>query len=268
MSIEKYILAKIAEDQVRRGNISIANQFHHLRNQYYYFREKAASAYSAVEQKVNDEGYGGLAEILNRQFRYGREGTYNALSMIDAYFSRLEHFLLLALPFASFDRTKDNLAEFVGRNWSDKLKRIVNVQSPPMRDYYARLVVIKEKYRNTFAHGGFEKKGASFYFHLSGFGAIPVRMSGYKHSVHFNLLPIEADSFNEVCRLFDKVDDWLKESALPLAWMYAASGLDLRFDEKYISEMMTAAKDHDLFEEWLHKESIIVDIYSNADYCR
>lgn len=263
---EKNILTEIAGDQIKSGNISIANQFHRLGNQYYYFRKKAISSYSPTEQSCNDEGIDGLAEILNQQFRNSAMGAYNALAMIDAYFSRLEHFLVLALPFSAFDRTKDDLTEFVGRIWSGKLRRILDIQSSPMCDYYSRLVAIKEKYRNTFAHGGFEKKGASFYFHLSGFGVIPANMSGHKHSVHFNLFPIEAENFNKICSLFDEVDEWLKETGIPLAWRYAESGLDLRFDENHILEMLAAAADPDAFEEWLDKESYYADLYSNADY--
>lgn len=263
---EKHILSKVAQEQIKSGNITIANQFQRLGNQYRYFRERAISTYSPSEPKETDDSIDGIAKSLNRHFRAAAESAYNALAMIDAYFSRLEHFLVLALPFSSFDRNTDDLTEFVGNIWSEKIKRVLNVKEQPAHGYYDRLVAVKEKYRNTFAHGGFEKKGASFYFHLPHFGAIPASMSGHKHSVHFNLFPIEEQNFNEVCTLFDQVDNWLKDSGLPSAWKYAESGLDLRFDEGYLEEMLSAANEPARFDEWLDHESYMADMYSNADY--
>lgn len=263
---EKHILAEIAEDQIKSGNITIANQFHRLGKQYIYFREKAEAAYSPPAQKTNNGSVDGLAELLNRGFRASAEGAFNALAMVDSYFSRLEHLLVLALPFSSYDRTTDDLTDFVGKIWSEKMKRVLDIKSLPMHGYYDRLVAVKEKYRNTFAHGGFEKKGASFYFHLQHFGAIPASMSGHKHSVHFNFFPIECESFKEICSLFDEVDDWLKLTGMPSAWRFAESGLDLSFDDKRVSEMLSAASDPDSFSEWLKIESYVADMHANADY--
>ena len=79
---EKHILAEIAEDQIKSGNITIANQFHRLGNQYIYFREKAESAYSPPTQEPNDGSVDGLAELLNRSFRASAEGAFNALAMV------------------------------------------------------------------------------------------------------------------------------------------------------------------------------------------
>lgn len=265
-SAEKHILAEVAEEQIKSGNITIANQFHRLGNQYAYFRERAESAHLPISQNATNDAIEGMANLLSHRFQVSAEGAYNALAMIDAYFSRLEHLLVLTLPFCSYERKQDDLTDFVGKIWSEKMKRVLNIEELPMHEYYDRLVNVKEKYRNTFAHGGFEKKGASFYFHLPHFGAIPASMSGHKNSVHFNLFPIETDTFNEICSLFDEVDKWFKATGIPLAWRFAESGLDLRFDEENISEMLAAASDPALFDEWLDKKSYFSDMYSNADY--
>jgi len=263
---EKSILAKMAQMQIKSGNITIANQFPRFRDVYDYFRNRAVECFKSPKQENVKEGMDGLVEALNTNNRAMTEGVYNALAMIEAYFSCLEHFLVLALPFASFDRKSDNLSTFVGGLWSEKMRRVLPWTDPKTQAFYSRLVSIKEKYRNTFAHGGFEKKGASFYFHLPPFGAIPASMSGHRDSVHFNFFPLEQSSFREVCNLFDEFDGWLRKEALPLAWKFAERGLSLRFDQSYLEELFKASIDEETYNKWIERESYYADMYSNADY--
>jgi hypothetical protein len=265
-SAEKHILSTLAQQQISDRNITIANNFHRLDGQYHYFREQAETAYIPQEHDKSNDSVEGISEILNRNFNAGRSGSFNALAMIDAYFSRLEHFFVLALAFSNYDRQSDNLVEFVGMVWSDKLKRILNVNETSVQIFYEQLVNVKEKYRNTFAHGGFEKSGQSFYFHLPSFGAIPASMSGHRESVHFNLFPVENDSFTNIFNLFDEFDNYLKNDALVSAWQFADSGLDLILEEKKLSEMLAESEDVDSFEQWIDREGYIADMYANADY--
>ncbi|WP_200382270.1 hypothetical protein [Thiococcus pfennigii] len=259
-----YIMISLCGNE--KLQITIANHFHTLDGQYHYFREQAETSYIPQERDRSNDPVEGAPEILNRNLSAGRSGSFNALAMIDAYFSRLEHFLVLALPFSNYDRQSDNLVDFVGMVWSDKLKRILNVSETSVQAYYEQLVSVKEKYRNTFAHGGFEKSGQSFYFHLPRFGAIPASMSGHRESVHFNLFPVENDSFNNICKLFDEFDNYLKNDALVSTWQFADSGLDLVLEEKKLSEMLAASEDVESFEQWIDREGYIAEMYANADY--
>jgi hypothetical protein len=263
---EKKILTNMAKDQIATANITIANRFNQLGNIYKHFREHAAICYGVLKKEGDSRDMEGVMKAMNDSFRANYEGSYNALAMIDAFFSRLEHFLVLALAFSSFDPETDNLSNFVGKIWSSKFNRIIPLTEPMAKNFYDKLVEVKEKYRNTFAHGGFEKKGASFYFHLSGFGAIPANMSGHRNSVHFNLFPLEENSYNSVCALFDDFDNWLKDEALPAAWKFSESGLNLRFDKKYLDKLLEVSTDATIFEEWLVRESYLADMYDNADY--
>ena len=49
--------------------------------------------------------------------------------MLSAYFSRLEHVLVLLLAFGDYDPQSDDLARFIGMIWSDKFKRLLKVDS-------------------------------------------------------------------------------------------------------------------------------------------
>ena len=263
---ERNILTKIAQTQIQSANITIINQFIRLSGAYDYFRNRVDECFKTLRNDKEQKDIDGLVEVLNRSFQAKAEGAYNAIAMIDAYFSRLEHFLVLALPFASFDRKLDNLSVFIGSIWSAKMKRVLPWVDPKTQAFYSKLISVKEKYRNTFAHGGFEKKGSSFYFHLPKIGAIPASMSGFRNSVHFSLFPLEESHYIEVCSLFDEFDGWLQDEALPTAWRFAGSGLDMRFDQKYLDELLEVSADLKAFEEWIKGEINYVNMLSNADY--
>ena len=57
---------------------------------------------------------------------------------------------------------------------------------------------IKENYRNYYAHGGFEKRGASLYFHFPGLGALPALLSNIKEKPHFSFFPVEEDEYKKI----------------------------------------------------------------------
>lgn len=263
---ETKILQSISQEQIKNGNITVENMFHRLRIRYDFFREQADLCFS----KKGKEQPGPYCDYISGSMNNGiqvKEKLVNySLAMIDAYFSWLEHFFVLSLPFVSFDRRKDDLSVFVGKFWSEKMKRVLDIENPFGKKFYDQLTQIKERYRNTFSHGGFEKEGASFFFHLPGFGAIPAKMSGYRHSVHFNYYPIEVENFQEICAFFDDFDKWLEETALPFAWKYAYSGLNLNFGEEALKKMLCAASCMKDFDKWLDIQSEIETMVLNADY--
>lgn len=263
---ETRILQSISKEQIKNGNIIVKNLFHSLKNRYLFFREQADLGFSK-KGKEQPGPYGdSISDRINNNIRLKNKSINNSLAMIDAYFSWLEHFFVLSLPFVSFDRRKDDLSVFVGKLWSEKMKRVLDIENPFGKKFYDQLTRIKERYRNTFAHGGFEKEGASFFFHLPGFGAVPAKMSGYRHSVHFNYYPIESEDFQEICAFFDGFDKWLEETALPFAWKYAYSGLNLDFGEEALKEMLCVASCLKDFDKWLDIQSEIETMVLNADY--
>lgn len=272
--VEKDYLSSFAKEQISKGNITINNHFIKLDNQYKYFRDKATFEYAPKEinNSVDNENISplelvnSLAARINEKWSSIRAGQYNTLAMIDAYYSRLEHLLVLALPFSKYDREKDNLSNFVGSLWSEKLRRILNFADKEVQHHYNALVKIKEKFRNTFAHGGFEKNGQSFYFHIDGIGAIPASMSGITESVHFDLFPIEKTGFEEICAIFDEFDHYLSNTAFPEAWKYAESGLDLALDERNLGQLLDVIDDPQHYEEWIERMLYWNDQYDNADY--
>ncbi|MEO9275143.1 hypothetical protein ABFY09_09780 [Marinomonas sp. 5E14-1] len=265
-SAEKNILKDFAKQQIKDGNITISNQFNQLDNRYHYFREQAVSNYTPQKIKGDIKSIKETIKLLRLESNASHEGGYNALAMIDAYFSRLEHFLVLALPFSNYDREQGDLTKFVSKNWSGKLKHILNIRESKTKNHYDTLNEIKEKYRNTFAHGGFEKEGQSFFFHLGDIGIVPASISGRKHSVHFNHFPIDKEIFENICSQLDAFDKYLSDSVLQNAWKFALSGLNLAMDDDNLQDMLEAAKNPDMFDAWIERQQDLSDRYTNAEY--
>lgn len=268
---ESRLLAPLAKSQLARGNLTIANHYQWLDNIYQYFREQAGLQYHQSVTPSPPPAGGEVIDVarhitesFNLYTRSRMGGFYNSLAMIDAYFSRLEHLLVLCLPFSNYSRASDDLVEFIGFYWGKKYKRILPIDTASMaKTFYDRLDTVKERFRNPFAHGGFKKKGASLFFHLSGVGAIPASLSATEGHPDFGF---EETTFQDVCLLFDEFDSWLEQEGMPFAVKYAKSGLDIAFDAKFISELSMRMQGVEPFEEWLDYLSYQHAIFANAEY--
>jgi hypothetical protein len=265
--LEKAILTPLAAEQIETGNITIANHYGRLNNMYYYFRGQAKSAYLPKEVIDSDDISKHLSALLNSRFRAAKEGAYNSLAMIDAFFSKLEHTLVLLLPFSNYARADDNLAAFIGTNWSEKYKRIFSLESvAKAKSFYDRLDNVKETYRNTFAHGGFDKNGSSIYFHIPGLGAVPASLTDYKNSPHFHFMPVDELNHDEICTLFDEFEKWLEMESAIIGMIYVKSGLDIPLDEEHLTEVHQHCGSIEDFAEWVRAESLYRDMIENVDY--
>ena len=88
-------LISYAEKQLAAGHITVMNQARRLRDMYEYFATGAAIGY-AGSGRLPDRTPGGGWLIFRRE----TEGYYNSVAMVAAYFSWLEHVLVLGFPFS------------------------------------------------------------------------------------------------------------------------------------------------------------------------
>jgi len=174
---------------------------------------------------------------------------------------------VFSLAFAGYIAGSDNVADFIRSPWADKFKRIASVLSnTTAKSLYDRLFYIKEVFRNTYAHGGFEKHGASLYIPLPGAGVLPARLSDIADSPRFDFLLGKETTFQEICATFDEVDQWFLEQECPYAWRLLASGLNVSFDDASLAKLNDAATSLDAFDEWIEHTQQWLDVYRNADY--
>lgn len=273
-------LAPIAKHQVSLGEASIANRFGEFDSRYRFFREKADKAYARAKRKptkrkATDEGtdedlvssfMSDMVAGMNKMMEANHEGFYYSTAMVDAYFSLLEHRLVLLRAFSGKPLAEGELLEFLGNKWDVKLNQIVSdatLSAEPL----GKMRDIKERIRNPFAHGGFENNGGSIFFHLPHVGAIPTNFSRFGNSVRFSFIPIEQEAHADVCAIFDSLDEMLTTGPLERPHRLMDAGVNPSYDEEQIMKYHAAISGtEDDLEEFLERWSRESMMHANMDY--
>lgn len=203
---------------------------------------------------------------LHRSWERRKHGSFAAIAAINAYFSWLEHVLVLALVFTEVDPRDGTLDKHIGDKWGDKFKRVFDPQTRDASRVLAELHDIAETYRNTYGHGGFDKQRATIGIHIDGIGAVPARLTDVRRSPHFELYPFGPASFSDVTTTLDEVDRFLREGPRALAMRYIEGGLDVPFDGRSRTRIRSAARNPKTFDEWLRRRMSEADDYLNMDY--
>jgi aryl carrier-like protein len=264
ISIADRLMEPEVKARIRAGKVTVINRYNTLRHMYRFFRDKAAASFAAAPASSEE---GGAALPSESRRRASREGFYYTVSMLDAYFSLLEHVLILLLPFAGFDPARDDLVGLIGAQWGDKFKRLFDVNADrTAKRHYDALKEVKERYRNTASHGMFEKGGASLYFHDAEVGSVPVRLSRHSDGLHFLFTPVDEVKFAEICALLDAAEAFLKDGPTRLGMKHVEEGLDSIFAVEWLNRYRAATASDEDFEQLLEYENYLVDQHANMDF--
>lgn len=267
VTITERCLESLAELQIAKGNVSIANNFDYMTFAYEHLRHLASNAYvEPVRTHGTPEEAMQSAFDLTHQLK---EGSALAGAMIDAYFSRLEHFLILCVPFTNVAVADGALRDLVGANWSVKFTRVFDVQNDRQaKQHYDALNNLKERIRNVLSHGGFEKQDGSFYFHVPEFGPVPAQMTRSKGALKFSVFaaPIPKDTFAECCRVFDAADKFFFEGPTAMASRWIKNGLNVAYDAENIAKYNAAMSSAENFNEYLNHQIQLADRAANMDW--
>ena len=231
--VERNVLADYAKVQLDHGRLTIANRAHWHRGMYRHFRDAAVAAFTAAEHPPGPPAGADITEIfagLGDQFRQSQVGAWEAIAAVGAYFSLLEHELVLVSAFADVTSEGGALLLFIGDWWSDKFHQLFDMGDAATNRVHQHLHEIAEAYRNPYSHGGFLKQGASLWFHLEGIGAIPAGLSDIRSSPHFELFPVRAERFGTICTELDATDKWLRNGIYQAGFEWIDAGLDVAFD--------------------------------------
>jgi hypothetical protein len=209
-----------------------------------------------------------MAEI-NRATVAEREAFFLSAAMVDAYFSLLEHQLILLRAFTGKPMAAGDFEKLLSANWERKLATVLDLNSKGRegKELLGELRRIKERIRNPFAHGGVENDRGSIYVQLGSFGAVPANFSRARNSVRFNFRPIVAEDHTAMCEVFDRLDAMLEAGELSLPHEFLDSSVDPMFDPVTLGEYAAAVKGGaEAVGEWIERWSQEWERHHNADY--
>ena len=191
--------------------------------------------------------------------------SHLAGAMLNAYFSRTEHVLVLSIPFTSYDPSNRGLLRFISQTWDEKLRDLFNIDAEPAKGLYERMKRVRETLRNPLSHGGFESKGGSLWFRLPGVGMLPARMSRHASGFHFIFTPIGDTGFQAICDLCDAFDKFLK-AELSHGWQWANAGLDVHYDAEIRAEYAAGMKSAADFRKLMDRTAHEWERHANFEY--
>lgn len=272
--LEEEFLKPLAAEQVQQGHVTIVNRFGEFQSRYRYLREAAAEAYQGgVIQplppvQLQAGSLSGLADILNQSTQAKRKGFFLSTAMVDAYFSFLEHRLILLRAFTGVPMGPGEFDRLVKSNWEGKLASVIKLTSTATgQRLLSQLKRIKEKVRNPFAHGGMENDGGSVFVHVPQFGALPANFSKIKDSVRFKHLPIEAEDHAAMGEVFDGLDSLLESGSLAGPHRFVEACVDPAFDPAEMREYAGALREGaEAIDAYVDVWSREWERHQNADY--
>ncbi|WP_130841906.1 hypothetical protein [Corynebacterium neomassiliense] len=267
-TVEK-LLSKKAHNAINSGNVTVANQYRRLRRAYDYFRQRAVNPDFVEDIHEQMEGDGIVKSWSHHvcgKSVMDLNASHDLVASISAYLSVLEHCFVLILPFHDFDPSSDELTQIIGDRWGDKWRRVIGVSDKESKRLRERLGEVVEQWRNPYSHGGFEKGyGATVYVHMEGLGALPVGMSSILDSPRFSFFPLSETDLSKVFGLFDDIDAYLVRT-FPHAMAWIESGLDVRFDEEFISQVSHSIENYGNVKKLIEIQSYLDDRAANMDY--
>jgi len=249
--LENGALRPFARQQLELGNVTVLNQWHRLREMYEYFRAGAEAAYQG-HGRIPAQMPGGGSRI----FREETEGYYNAIATVNAYFSALEHILLIAFPFARLD-DPPALRSFLRMRWYEKFGAVFDLATDRRaKRVYDRLREVADHYRNPHVHGGVDTRSGSVAFHLPGCGAVSLSLREPELTPSLFVVPFDRRGFGRATYTFSAVDTLLRthrRTRYGLRW--ADAGLDVAFDAHSMAAARDASLNNRRFAEFLEARS-------------
>ncbi|MNP99741.1 hypothetical protein D3C85_123760 [compost metagenome] len=235
--------------KISAGKITIENDFLNIMGRYFFFRTKTSGEIKASTKS--------------------KAGFYYMLSMIDAYFSLLEHLLVLLLPFMKHvDMKSTDLENFIGSNWKGKFNIVLDTKNNNTAlKHLVKLNEIKEQIRNPASHGNFLKKGSSFNVHMDNLGAIPFTLTRSKTDINYSFDDNSEIAFKNIIDEFNSFDSYLKTDPRTVyAMQYVLRGLPVFYDKKSVSTYRKRMVSQQSTERYINETVRDIENHMNMDW--
>ena len=270
---EGELLNEYAEEQVRRGNLTIRNEYGLFVTMYQHFRLQVDESYTEAGdtrtpssdpiERVKDEIWFGLTSTIDAQ----RDRFHMSVAMVNTYFGMLEHLLVLLWPFTRYQPSQDDLETLIKDRWSEKFKKVFDVVGDQdAKRVYDRLRGVAERYRNTYAHGGFGKQRGTLFVHFPGGPPIPASLSESRNQLRTSFFPVAEPDITEITAVLDETDSWLRSGPARFGMKYVESGLDIAYDSESVATARAMTTSNKTFDRYLEGLSYSVDRQTNMDW--
>jgi hypothetical protein len=267
--LRKCLLADIADKQISDGAVNVENHYCRLRDQFHHFGALANASLADADRaepirEVNDSSAFPSITWTNPAYKLRQKAGFERDAAVHAFFSFLEHLLLISFFLSGDDPAGGRLADFISAGWNVKFKRQVSLNDRESKLHYDRLVAIHDGIRNPAAHGGVHSDGADFSFLLPGIGPVKthlVAQAGGRRSYRWH----RSDREHALAHL-GEAEAWLSEGQLAAAVRYGESGLPLFFVEEIRSELAARRIDLDALDEYIELLTRMSDDAANMDW--
>jgi hypothetical protein len=264
----------LADEAVAQSLVNVVNNSSELFQRYEYLRDqyntKKAEADRRREDREVTEGTSSdgttWRSVSFPAYRLQVEASWLAMSAVEAFFSWTEHCFIHLSILQGRIKTAEEVTAVAEADWSVKFKSALDIGEQQTKDFYDRLVAMRQELRNYVAHGAFGKQGEAFSFH-SGAGAVPVLLPHRVGTKKFRLghgLDFDLPSAIELLEGF-RVHLWsqsrapaelyIQKSELPIILTMAADGT--------YASAMKSVEDMNLLVEQLSAET---DRAANMDW--
>tara|TARA_A100001391_G_scaffold65878_6_gene41532 strand:+ start:8642 stop:9820 length:1179 start_codon:yes stop_codon:yes gene_type:complete len=269
------LLSDFANHQIDQGNLTLSNRMGEFSMRYNYFREIADRLFGeqpgAIENTASKDASGfitGFVAFMNADTRRQREGYFASVAMVDAYFSRLEHRILMLRAFVGRSLGKGGFSAFLKMDWDDRLREIADFDTEKKRGrLLGKLREVKSSIRNPLSHGGVRNDGGAFHIHLPGIGAIPADLSRNRDRLNPSFFPIADTTHAETCALFDEFDATLAEADLTLPDKFVQAGIDPEFNTESLARYaQSLALGHEAVDALIDRLGYEWERHANMDY--
>lgn len=196
----------LADAAAKGSALNVENNARELFERFTYFAdryaEKSAEAEARKEERVEtempkSEGVSRAVMVTSPSYQLLHEARWYATAAIEAFYSWTEHVFILAAILQGKIATGEDVANAAGAEWKEKFKLALGITDPDTKQFYDRLITLRNQVRNFVAHGAFGKNGQALSFH-SVVGAVPLLMPHRQSREHFrfgngvDFLPPEA----------------------------------------------------------------------------
>lgn len=269
--VEKYVLAPHVTAQTQAGNVTLLNIAARLHGGYQYFRWQAqglTDGHGDIEvrkQLIDNARQAARIENFGPWFLASNVG-FCITAMTTAWFSWLEHVLVLMLPFGTWMPSDAPIQQVIGDTWVKKWRRVIGLDTPEAKAVYDSLSQTAEQFRNRDAHGGFGKGDAAILVHAPG-GPMPARLSAGLDDILASALPPPDTGLTEVVTAFDAAEAFLRSGESRFAMQWIDGGLDVTFDARTRADVRAAmSAGDDSFEAALDRWSQAQDRANNYEF--